>query len=793
MSLNAGDILNKRYKILSQLGRGGFGRTYKAKDIQQSSNPLCVVKEIIPPQTEEANVLQEVEKRFTREATTLARLGEHSQIPQLFDYFILNGNYYLVLEYIEGHDLSQEIAPGCLPLSESDVKKLLRDVLEALAFVHQQNIIHRDLKPSNLRRRKSDGKVILIDFGAVKELNSIAVSSPGSMNLTQAIGTPGYMGAEQQAGNPQLNSDLYSLGMICIQALTGMHPRTLPTDPNTGNIIWRYSSLERPMMDIAPDLERILNTMVRFLFSDRYYSAVEALEAFQQNLSASSSKYLPLRSRTTVLPIPSQPRAYNKILWLGLGVTLVGLGIWQMSQWLPKTCSIALGDDVSCGEEILIKSAPLAEKQEGVKAYNRGRYQDAVAWLEKARQKVPNDPETLVYLNNARLRAANLPSYTIAVAVPLGNPADGGDSGREILRGVAQLQTEVNRELSINGHGLQVVIADDYNDSDRAGQIAQKLSEQAGILGVVGHYTSDNTRLALPIYNLNNLVLISPTSTAQTLTQENTFFFRTIPQDSVMAEALADYLYNQTKRQKVVVFYNPGSAYSRSLHERFLISFDELGGQVVKQFDLSKPIFDADVAIVQGEEREATGLVLFPDAKANPYAFSNALKVIRANRNRYLMAGGDSLYSTDILQEGAHAKGLTVAIAWHYLNSPDSNFVQAAKQLWGGNVSQRTAMAYDAARTLAVVLESQSSLDWRQKIQAWFDPSIRRNLLYRSLKQPNFKTNGATGEISFELSGDRHETVVELVKVVPTRCSPYGYLFIPLKYVSAETAGLKCD
>ncbi|MGK7877885.1 MAG: ABC transporter substrate-binding protein [Xenococcaceae cyanobacterium] len=789
MCLNPGDIIGSRYKIICQLGCGGFGKTYKAKDTGKPGNPLCVVKEITLPQSNDPHLLPNLEKRFEREAKTLYRLGDHSQIPKLFAYFQANGKFYLVQEYIDGHDLRQELTPG-KQLREEEVIELLQEILEVLKVVHRQNVIHRDIKPSNLMRRKQDGKIVLIDFGAVKEISSLTFTSPGEINLTQGIGTPGYMPAEQQNGNPQLSSDIYAVGMICLRALTGLDPRNLPLDRNTGDIIWRYSTSNRQMVEVSPELETILNKMVRYLFSDRYYSAAEALEALRQ---MNSSPALPVKSK--LIGYINRFGESKKRLWFGLGLAAAAFFIIMILRLVltQKTCTLELADDLSCGEEILVQGESLPEKKEGVKAFAKGKYKEAVTWLEQARQKQPNDPETLIYLNNARLAATKAQVYTIAVAAPIGDPSDGGDSGKEILRGVAQVQSEINQGKKIKGFSLRVLIADDYNDPNRANQVAQKLVKQPGVLAVVGHYSSGNTLAALPIYNMNNLVLISPTSTSQKLAQENPVFFRTVPRDSVNAEALADYLLKKAQQQKVAVFYNPKSAYSRSLNNQFFISFDEGGGQVVKQFDLSKPIFNPNAAIEQAKKRGATGFVLFPDAKVDPYAFLNALKVIRANQNRYLMAGGDSLYTTDILQERALALNIVVSIPWHDLNSPNREFTTAAKNLWGGSVSWRTAMAYDATRVLTVALQNQSPLNPIESLQAWLDPSIRRSYIQQSLKKPDFRATGGTGEISLEPTGDRQDSVVELVKVVPYKCSPYGYTFIPLQYATASAAGLKCN
>lgn len=786
--LNPGDTLNGRYKIITKIGQGGFGQTYTAKDLDSFVHPLLVVKEIVTPPSQNPRMMAEIEERFHREAKTLARLGQHPQIPYLFDHFHSEDKFYLIQEYIDGEDLSEFIGQGKFPLNESEVVQLLKDVLEALKVIHQQNIIHRDLKPSNLRRRFQDGKIVLLDFGAVKELNSLNFDpEETSITVTKAIGTPGYMSPEQQTGNPQLNSDLYSLGMICIQALTGVHPRTLPSDPMTGNVIWRYSTSERSMVEVSPTLERILDKMVCYHFRDRYPSAQETLEDLTPLITQSSPQFIPPKRRKK-----NAQKLGRKVAFItGLGLSSLIFLVTLINQIKGKTCPIEMLDGISCGEEILTRGLSSPEKKAGVNAFAQGKYPEAVAWLEKARQKWPEDPETLVYLNNAQLAVKKIPFYTIAVSVPLGNHSDGGDAGKEILRGVAQLQKQVNQHQSLKGFGLRVVVADDYNNPERSQQIANKLVAQPEILAVVGHYSSDNTRAALPIYQEHNLAVISATSTAQTLAEDFSVFFRTVPRDRVLAITLAEYLYQEKKQDKVAVFYNPNSAYSRSLHEQFLLSFDSYGGLVAKQFDLSQPIFNPDTAINQAVSRGATTLVLFPDAKVNPYAFINALKVIRANKNRYQVFGGDSLYTTDILQEKSLSDGLIVAISWYYLSSKNQEFTQSFQKLWNGDPSWRTAMAYDATQVLTVALTEKVSLTKIESLQAIFKPTIRRAKILQSLQHPNFKIQGVTGSVSFEPSGDRAQKVVELVRVTSSICSPYGYIFLEINDSTKKVE--KCD
>jgi serine/threonine protein kinase len=265
-----GTILRGRYQIIQQLGSGGFANTYVAEDSDIPKNRRCVVKHLTPISSD-PGVLPIARRLFKTEAETLDELGNNDQIPRLLAHFEENGEFYLVQQFIDGHDLSQEITPG-KRFSEYEVVKLLQDILSVLAIVHQRSIIHRDIKPQNIMRRRTDGKIILIDFGAVKEIGSLAVNTLGQVRSTIAIGTPGYMPNEQANRDPKFSSDIYAVGMIGIQALTGLLPQQLLQDP-TGELIWRN------YVQVSDDLAKVLNKMVRYHFNQRYQSASEALQA----------------------------------------------------------------------------------------------------------------------------------------------------------------------------------------------------------------------------------------------------------------------------------------------------------------------------------------------------------------------------------------------------------------------------------------------------------------------------------------------------------------------------------
>ncbi|MCU0523319.1 MAG: serine/threonine-protein kinase [Elainella sp. Prado103] len=264
--------LGGRYKIISQLGVGGFGRTFLAEDLHLPGNPCCVIKHL-KPQSKNEETLQMARRCFNIEAQVLYHLGSHDQIPRLLAHFEEAQEFYLAQEFVEGEPLTRELAEG-QPWIQERVLTVLRDVLQVLMFVHQQQVIHRDLKPSNLIRRRHDRRIVLIDFGAVKQVGNPEFDpATGLTNLTISIGTQGYMPNEQLAGKPKFCSDIYAVGVLAIQMLSGVHPRHFGED-SRGEIDWHKYTPE-----IRPELRTILDRMVRYDFRERYVDAAEVLQA----------------------------------------------------------------------------------------------------------------------------------------------------------------------------------------------------------------------------------------------------------------------------------------------------------------------------------------------------------------------------------------------------------------------------------------------------------------------------------------------------------------------------------
>ncbi|MEC4892208.1 MAG: serine/threonine-protein kinase [Oscillatoria sp. PMC 1051.18] len=258
-------LFRDRYLILRMLGRGGFGVTFLARNTVLPGNPLCVIKQLCP-KINNTSALATARQRFKREAKTLSLLGSHSQIPLLLDYFVLEEDFFLVQEYVRGITLARLVRRyGCQ--SENAVKQFLRQMLPALQYIHSKGVIHRDIKPQNIIRCQDDGRLVLIDFGAVKEqLTNVGDTSFKSVT-TNFIGTVGFAPPEQFCLRPVYASDLYALGVTCLYLLTAKAPLDFDSDRRTGEIIWRDT------VEVSPSFGQILDKMLKVNVQQRYQNA----------------------------------------------------------------------------------------------------------------------------------------------------------------------------------------------------------------------------------------------------------------------------------------------------------------------------------------------------------------------------------------------------------------------------------------------------------------------------------------------------------------------------------------
>ncbi|HLP88137.1 MAG TPA: serine/threonine-protein kinase [Nostocaceae cyanobacterium] len=261
-------ILRNRYRPVKALGGGGFGKTYLAEDVDKL-NEKCVIKQLAP-QTQNTYALKKAKELFEQEAIQLKDL-KNSQIPQLQAYFDEDNCLYLIQDFIDGENLLIELANQGI-FDEQKIRDLLLDILPVLQIVHSKNIIHRDIKPENIMRRRSDGKLFLIDFGASKQLQ-------GTMRPGTKIGTFGYASLEQMEDREVYpSSDLFSLAATCFHLMTDVYPGNLW---NRQGYSWVQDWRKHLQQNVSLELGEILDKLLELEHQDRYQSVEEVLQVLQ--------------------------------------------------------------------------------------------------------------------------------------------------------------------------------------------------------------------------------------------------------------------------------------------------------------------------------------------------------------------------------------------------------------------------------------------------------------------------------------------------------------------------------
>jgi branched-chain amino acid transport system substrate-binding protein len=446
----------------------------------------------------------------------------------------------------------------------------------------------------------------------------------------------------------------------------------------------------------------------------------------------------------TTQPVKTKVRRIPPILY----IFLIGLSLFL----LPRVLGIFKwkSDNGSIGNRLLIQERVTSDKQKGIEAFAKGDYQQAIASFKKSLLQQPNDPEALIYSNNAQAENNGL---KIAVSVPIGSNLN---VAQEILRGVATAQDEINQNGGINGHKLQVEIINDDNNSETARKVAQELVKDKQVLGVVGHNASNASLAAAPIYQQGGLVMITPTSFANNLSGAGNYIFRIVPTTNVMAQTLADYVVKTARKTKIAFCYDSQSPDTVSFKDEFLAAFVSKGGQLVPTVcDLSAFNFNAATTVTQAINSGADGLFIVSHVDR----LESAIEVAKANQGKLALFSSPTMYTVKTLEAGQQAvKGLVLVAPWHPQLNP--SFANKMTQRWHGKVSWRTATAYDATQAMIAGLKQ----------------SQQRDGLQQALHSSGFTVEGGSGAVKFASSGDRISQPV----IIQVQSSGVGYDFVML-------------
>ena len=424
---------------------------------------------------------------------------------------------------------------------------------------------------------------------------------------------------------------------------------------------------------------------------------------------------------------------------------------------ISSNANFDLATRKSEGEKLLIAAETNADKAQAIAAIAKKDYATAVSKWEASLSKQRSDPEALIYLNNAKIGEQK--SLTIAVSVPIGGNLN---VAKEILRGVAQAQTEVNSQGGINAVPLKIVIVNDDNKIEVGKKVAQALAQDQSILAVIGHNSSEVSIAAAPTYQAGGLVMMSSTSIAKELSGLGSYIFRTVPSVRFQADALSQYAVKKQNKKNIGICLNSTAKASQSIKEDFTAAVFSDGAKISRvNCDLSSPDFNADQVIQEMLNDRVDALLLSPGVEK----IEKGVEVAVIARNRLLLLADSTMYTFKTLQLGQGAiADMVITVPWHpefLLNNP---FAGNAVKLWGGDVNWRSATSYDATLAIAGGLRQNST----------------RAGLQQTLSSNTFELEGAAGKIAFQPSGDRANPAI-LVKVSKGDRAGGGYDFVPLR------------
>jgi branched-chain amino acid transport system substrate-binding protein len=424
---------------------------------------------------------------------------------------------------------------------------------------------------------------------------------------------------------------------------------------------------------------------------------------------------------------------------------------------ISSNANFDLATRKSEGEKLLIAAETNADKAQAIAAIAKKDYATAVSKWEASLSKQRSDPEALIYLNNAKIGEQK--SLTIAVSVPIGGNLN---VAKEILRGVAQAQTEVNSQGGINAVPLKIVIVNDDNKIEVGKKVAQALAQDQSILAVIGHNSSEVSIAAAPTYQAGGLVMMSSTSTAKELSGLGSYIFRTVPSVRFQADSLSQYAVKKQNKKNIGICLNSTAKASQSIKEDFTAAVFSDGAKISRvNCDLSSPNFNADKVIEEMLNDRVDALLLSPGVEK----IEKGVEVAVIARNRLLLLADSTMYTFKTLQLGQGAiADMVITVPWHpefLLNNP---FAGNAVKLWGGDVNWRSATSYDATLAIAGGLRQNST----------------RAGLQQTLSSNTFELEGAAGKIAFQPSGDRANPAI-LVKVSKGDRAGVGYDFVPLR------------
>jgi branched-chain amino acid transport system substrate-binding protein len=755
-----------RYLIGKPLGRGGMATVYQATDALLQRQ--VAIKVCRPDQENTTNFL----RRFIREAQTLASL-QHPHILQIFDIGDQDKNAYLVMPYLTGGSLKERLELQPIHTSQ-EVLRLASQILPALQYAHSKRFIHRDLKPSNILFEtsgdESSESALIADFGLVKLLSP---DNPEEGLETQSqsgviIGTPEYMAPEQIQGQATRLSDIYSVGVIFYEMLTGMRPFAAANP--TAVQVQHLQRPPRPLRDlnpsISPQVEAVILKTLAKDASQRYQSAQELLHALEQAVASEENA-----TNLTLQPVvSSRPR--------------------RSIQMEPAATSLKL------------LAAPSEQKVLGgffQRQQNRLLYLPMaiillIAIIAVTLFYVPADGES-IYASTFLT-----PSTTITIVGEL--PLKGLDKGEgvPVENGINYALSDANTAHTIPNYTLQFLPMDDTGPNlvhDPATGKANVMNaiNNALVAGIIGPIHSSVAAAEMPVANQAPIALISPTNTNPCLTKNTVesgcsgqynllpqvrptgkvTYFRLPTLDTRQGVVAADYLHSVKHYQKVYVIEDQGDLYSDGLASSFIKEWEKTGGTVLPPGNISS-------SAPYTRYTDVLPLVapLHPDliyysgtTPGGTYIQKAMLETPGLQNIAYAVGDGvvENTFATTLSPSNAPVFG-TVPLRDTSTVSDGQSFQQNYQGEGYQNYGLYSASAYDCTEILIQAIKTALAEGVQTPRGSWDLNGAKkfRQAVIDALQHTSY--DGKTGHHSFDANGDDTSTDVSIYQFIDTNNSP---------------------
>jgi branched-chain amino acid transport system substrate-binding protein len=440
------------------------------------------------------------------------------------------------------------------------------------------------------------------------------------------------------------------------------------------------------------------------------------------------------RQKTTII---NTRRRFPPIAYLLFTIAVLW-GSNQIWQHITQPYQADLTDRSSIGERLLIKEIDSSEKREGINSFANADYDGATQHFQSSLQIKRNDPESQIYQQNSMAiqKVGDAKKLVkIAVVVPIGSNTN---IAQEMLRGVSQMQLEINQSGGINGLPIVLQIFNDDNNPKIAAAIANQVIKDSQTVAVIGSNTSDASLASAPIYQKAGLVTITPTSLTRDLSGIGSFVLRTTPTSQSLTSTLAKQIFSVDRHKKLAICFDSKASDSVTFKEDLIAEFARLGGEIASfTCDVAAADFSPNSAIDKAKNLGADSLFIASHIDRLPLA----LQVAAANNGSLPLYSSPTLNTFATLQAGSAVSGLTLVTPWQNPLEPQSgSFADRAQRLWGAKVSWRTAMSYDAG--MATITGLRQSNGTRLGLQ-------------QALHHPQFSAEGASERVKFLPTGDR--------------------------------------